>query len=431
VTSYNILMQFANDSGFIIKRLLPSFGKCRQQPPAKQMRGIIEKIYADFVKGENYYRTRIPQVKANVRSNDSITHGDMFGHYFVPESVRGFIQENGVHQLEYRCVILERNITIRIMLFSKNELMNMEKYEGYVSFMCIWLYICIRHASNASCKSLTIYLYPTRMKKQLPPRKEQHLGVGNVNSALTSRCARNTGEIIIYREEEWRKVFIHETFHTFCFDIEPHMERDIHAGLSGIFPIRSIFSASEAYAETWARIMNAAYASYESTRKNKEGLKQFTVYFNFSLQMERMFSLLQMNKILGFQDMNYDNLLLDKSKSKSNSKSNSNSNSKTRKRKQGIHIHPYQEDPNTNVFGYFVLSGILMSGYSDFLIWCQTHNTNLFKFSKVSSAVSGSFVKLIEKCRSKEQCKMTGVFGAGNRDKFLSNTTRMSIIELS
>lgn len=419
MTSYNILMQFANDSGFIIKRLLPSFGECRQERLSKQMRNIIEKIYTDFVKGDNYYRTRIPQVKANVRSNDSIIHGNMFGHYFVPESVRGFIQENGVHQLEYRCVILERNITIRIMLFSKNELMNMEKYEGYVSFMCIWLYICIRHASNASCKSLTIYLYPTRMKKQLPSRKEQHLGVGNVNSALTSRCARNTGEIIIYREEEWRKVFIHETFHTFCFDMDPHVERDVHAGLSGIFPIRSIFSASEAYAETWARIMNAAYASYESTRKNKEGLKQFTVYFNFTLQMERMFSLLQMKKILGFQGLKYDNLLVDKSKRKR----------KTIKRKE--YIHPYEEDSTTNVFGYFVLSGILMNGYSDFLIWCQTHNTTLFKFGNVSNVTSNSFVKLVEKSHNKEHCKMTGVFGGGNRDKFLSNTTRMSIIELS
>ena len=416
---YNILMQFANDSGFIIKRLLPSFSKCKQQPPSKQMRGIIDKIYADFVKGENYYRTRIPQVKAHVRSNDSITHGDMFGHYFVPESVRGFIQENGVHQLEYRCTILERNITIRIMLFSKNDLMKMEKYEGYVSFMCIWLYICIRHASNASGKNLTIYLYPTQMKKHLPSRKTQHLGVSNINSALTSRCARNTGEIIIYREEEWRKVFIHETFHTFCFDIEPHMERDIHIGLCSIFPIHSIFSASEAYTETWSRIMNAAYSSYESTRKNKEGLKQFTIYFNFSLQMERMFSLLQMNKILGFQDMNYDDLLFDRGKSKRGETGN----------KQGI--HPYKEDPNTNVFGYYILSGILMNGYSDFLIWCQKRNTKLFKFSKVSSVSSVSFVKLVEKCCKKEQCKMTGVFGAGNRDKFLSTTTRMSIIELS
>ena len=87
--------------------------------------------------------------------------------------------------------------------------------------------------------------------------------------------------------------------------------------------------------------MNVAYASYESTRKNKEGLKQFTVYFNFSLQMERMFSLLQMNKILGFQDMNYDNLLLDKSKSKSKSK--------TRKRKQ-VYIYTHTKRTHIQMF---------------------------------------------------------------------------------
>lgn len=408
-------MQFADDSGFIIKRLLSSFDKCRQPTPTKKLRKVMDKFYAEFVEGEKYYRTQIPELKARVHSNANIVHASMIGHYFLPDHVRKIIQENISYQLEYRVTILERDITIRIALFNKNDLMKMEKYAEYVSFICVWLHICIRNASITTCKELSIYLYPTKIKKRLPQRKTDNIGVNNANSAFTTRCPRNSGEIIIYREEEWKKVFIHETFHTFCFDINPHTEREIHSGLSRLFAIPTIFSASEAYADTWARIMNAAYASFTSTKRNGEGVEEFAIYLNFSLQIERMFSLLQMKKILGFQDINYDSLFVAKHSTNGDSKSN------------GV----YREDSMTNVFGYYILSGILMNGYEEFIIWCQAHNFNLFKFTKVPAKSDNAFVKLIEKCSKKEQCKIMDVFGAGKRRRFMNTTARMSVIELS
>jgi hypothetical protein len=402
-------MQFDNDSGLIIKRLLQSFDKCQTHFP-KQLRNITDNLYTGFAKGDKYYQTRVSPVKANVRSNGNIHYPTTFEHIFFPTSVRQHITETIVYQLEYRCKILGREITIRIALLHKDELMKLDKYENDVAFMCNWLYNCIQHTSSTSCKHITIYFYPTMIKKRLPSRKTDMISVEHVNSAFTSRCIRNAGEIIIYRNEEWKKVFIHETFHTFSFDIQPHIENDIHEILQKKFSINTIFSISEAYTEVWARIINAAYCSYMSTQKNGEGLKEFAVYMNFSLQMERIFSLLQMYKILEFQNMNYHSLLQEQ-------------------RKIQYENQKYKEDAHTNVFGYYILSGIIMNGYADFILLCNSHNLNLFKFSGTSKTID-DFVRLIEKNFHKKHCGLNHIVNTGKRDRFIKTTTRMSVIEL-
>ncbi len=418
-------MQFETDSGVIVKRLLPSFKKCKPNTK-KGLKGITDALYVGFSEGEKYYRSRISPVKANVRANGNITYPNMFGHHFMPTNVKEYIGEKIAYQLEYQCKILERNITIRIGLFTADELMKLDKYEQYVSFMCIWLYNCIQNAGtgfgSASCKQLTIYFYPTTMKKKLPSRKADVIGVEHVNSALTFRCTRNTSDIIIYRLEEWKKVFIHETFHTFGFDIQPHIETDVHALLETKFNVRTKLSVSEAYTETWARIINAAYASYHSTQKNGEGPEQFSIYLDFSLQMERMFSLLQMHKILGFLDMNYRGLWKTRKGERSTKSSSLIPYEK--------HV-TYKEDPNTNAFGYYIVTAILMNGYAEFMLWCGQHNTSgsLLKFPG-TSLISREFVKMIEKCFHKEQCDLNGVFTVDKRDRFLKKTARMSAIEL-
>ena len=406
-------MEFANDSGVILKRLLPKFDKCHTKFPQK-LRNITDNLYYGFVNGEKYYQSMIYPIKANVRSNGNIQYPNGFNSYFFSENIRQHIHENMIYQLEYRCKIFDHEVTFRIGLLHKDELMKLDKYEQDVSFMCMWLYNCIQHTSSNTCKNLTIYFYPTKMKKRLPSIKADLISVDNVNSALTFRCTRNIGELIIYRQEEWKKVFIHETFHTFGLDIQPHIEKDIHEILKKTFDVHTIFSVSEAYTETWARILNAAYASYVSTKKNGEGLEEFAIYMNFSLQMERIFSLLQMHKVLGFLNMNY-NILLEKGKE-----------IYTKDEK----IKLYKEDPNTNVFGYYILTGIMMNGYTDFIFWCNTHNFNLYKFSGTSKT-NKDFVRMIVKNFRKEQCDLKSLISGGKKDKFLKTTTRMSIIELS
>ena len=51
---------------------------------------------------------------------------------------------------------------------------------------------------------------------RLPENKTDILDQVNCNTAVTYACAVN-GECLIYRKEEWFKVFIHETFHAYEF----------------------------------------------------------------------------------------------------------------------------------------------------------------------------------------------------------------------
>ena len=413
-------MQFANDSGLIVKKLLPLFMTCQpkhlKQPRYKhKLNKLYEHIYNDIVNGEKYYNSIIP-IKASVHSKDKIKRPELFDHYFFPQTIRSYVEEQGIRQLEYRFNVGVREINVRIMLFSKDELMNLHKYEEYISFICIWLYICGQYSTNNCSKTLSIYLYPTPFKKVLPTRKTDVIGVDNVNTALTTRCKRN-GEIIIYRQEEWMKVFIHETFHTFGLDVDAHFDTAMNNMLLSKFFINSNYSVSEAYTETWARIMNAAFSSYRSMKIKGEGCNEFMLYFDFSLQIERMYSLVQLNKILMFMDMNYEVFMKSR-----------NSNVKKNSKIQQLIL--YKEDPNTNVFGYYILSGLLMNCYYDFLIWCSSTNLSLFKFSGTIEN-SRKFVNLITKCRESEQCSIPkGVIESGSRERFFKTTTRMSAIEV-
>ena len=72
--------------------------------------------------------------------------------------------------------------------------------------------------SPALCgKSIKIILFDTTLKKILPQSLIDILGAEHCNSAVTTTCSQK-GDIIIYRREEWFKVFIHETFHLLCLD---------------------------------------------------------------------------------------------------------------------------------------------------------------------------------------------------------------------
>ena len=127
----------------------------------------------------------------------------------------------------------------------------------------MWLHMV---SLKSSCvESLNIYIYLTPFKKELPENKSEVIGPIHANTGYTYRCEKKN-EIVIYRQEEWFKVFIHETMHTFGNDFETDFDHD---HIDNAF-IKKIFSLpqdieirmSETYSELWARIMNVAFQTY-------------------------------------------------------------------------------------------------------------------------------------------------------------------------
>jgi hypothetical protein len=144
------------------------------------------------------------------------------------------------------------------------------------------------------------------------------LGEDNVNTGYARKCT----ELVVYRKEEWVKVFIHECMH------EMGLDKGMTKVRLPMFRLSHEVALYEAYCEVWARILNCyLVASY--TGQAVAAL----------LERERKYSVYNMVKVLAHSGLAYADLWSARAAS-------------------------YAE--NTNVIAYVVLGAILMSDYQAF-----------------------------------------------------------------
>jgi hypothetical protein len=416
-------MQFADDSGLIVRAMLPQFEDCRNYRDTgrrfeKAMNKVLLPLYMDISKGDAYIENKVASncLRAVIRDKKGLSKPSIYNSRFFPTHIRNYIEENMRYQLTYSCEIGKRAIEIKFAIFSEEELVDLDKYGEYARLMYIWLFICGENAPHRCAKTLSVYVYQTPFRKTLPSSSTAVIGADNVNTAFTFSCAKD-GDMVIFRKEEWMKVFIHETFHSYGMDFSSHDYKKLREHVSSIFPVDSEFDIAEAYTETWARIINAAFASYNSL-KDKQDQATFLLYMKFSLEMERLFALAQINKILGFMGLAYNNL------------------HDCDETSAYLRKNLYRE--KTNVLAYYVVTGIFMNSYYDFLRWCQTHNPSYMAFTVSNSNFRDLMDFISEQYRSEtllEGLECTKAMLLKSRKmstatKFLRNTTRMSAIEL-
>ena len=133
----------------------------------------------------------------------------------------------------------------------------------------MWLSLVTSLADkDCSEKSLNVYFYMTPFKKQRP-NDDAILSAIHVNTGLTRNCETH-GEIVVYRTEEWFKVFIHESMHNFNMDFIDLDLRGANEQLRRTFCIpHDDILLFETYTETWARIINTMFDTYHVTMKHK------------------------------------------------------------------------------------------------------------------------------------------------------------------
>jgi hypothetical protein len=278
-------------------------------------------------------------------------------------------------------------------------------------------------SKKSTCvETLTIYVYLTPFKKQLPANKSESIGTVHANTGYTYRCEKEN-EIVIYREEEWFKVVLHETMHAFGNDFST--DEGSSSAIKQLFSLPPGISIrmSETYSETWARIMNVVFQTYFKNPPSLESRSalQFKKNVEFYLHLESIFSLYQCIKILDFMGVNYQLLIDDSDHSKKMIRSF------------------YRE--NTNVFAYYVLTSVLLNNHDAFLSWCVKHNgpgLNMFRVKTTQS----EFIELIESCYKKNELLQKivetekkvardyqkAISSHSSRDKELVTTLRMTIV---
>ena len=408
-------MNFSSKMDELMIPFIKSFDKCKSKDlQNKTINPILISLYKDIYEANNNIFND-GCLKSTIVPTHSIKKPTIYDSRYFPEHIKTYIDDNEEYKLSFNCGnVGGREIKIYISSFKKdNEREMIEYYTKQVRSMYIWLYICNKYAKKHCAQSLTIYIFPSPFTKILPENTTTILGPEHVNTAFTYACVKD-GQLIIFRQEEWFKVFIHETFHAYGLDFAMNPDKHLNNLLVDIFPINSEYDIYESYTETWARIINCAFFSFNSLH-TKNNQQEFISNMNFCLNMERMFSLYQCNKILGFMGLTYNDL---------HEKNNQSNYLRTKL---------YRE--NTHVFAYYVMTCIFINNYQGFMLWCNNNNENLIQYNNTPENFKSfaEYIKTEYKCISlqdgfKSMVTLNEELNS-SKNKKLKKTTRMSIID--
>jgi hypothetical protein len=241
--------------------------------------------------------------------------------------------------------------------------------------------------ANKECsEKLDVYFYMTPFKKERPRHADEILSAVHVNTGLTRNCETH-GEIIIYRAEEWFKVFVHESMHNFNMDF---IDLDLHDANNRL---RQTFCVPhgdillfETYTEAWARIINVMFDAYfkqasaQSATGGGDTRGHFIRNVREKLAKNAFFHVNQIVKVLEIMKLKYSDIT-------------SANTDVCRKR--------YKED--TNVYAYYILGGILSAYALPFICWCCDNNQrrnrggiNAIRFSRSNDNLE-QFVDLLSR----------------------------------
>lgn len=152
---------------------------------------------------------------------------------------------------------------------------------------------CSTRTERPCMDSLTVVLFAGSRAKQFPEKQYDIIGREHVNSAYTTSCPRN-GSVVIFRKEEWLKVFIHEMFHCLGLDFADSQTVQTTRKLKQLFRLDNLL-LSESFAEVWARIINIGLATAQTPHMTR---LKFTKLMSTLLLLEEKFAKTQAQSIL-------------------------------------------------------------------------------------------------------------------------------------
>ncbi len=360
--------------------------KCIQPHPIKRAEPILKQLYDDILTAYKslrsvnnpFYKLEVSKI-TNPSQIIKPMHGDT---HFFPKNVREHIDKHSMQTLVYTFPLLERQIKVVFTIENVHDITSQVKktYNKYVEYIYMWLHILNTYSSKQCSQNLTIYLYFSSLNKNLPVNSFDVLDVEHVNTAFTGPCSE-TSEIVIYRNEEWFKVLMHESFHNFGLDFSTMDNTPCTNRILKVFPVNSQVNLFESYCEFWAEIMNALFCSFAPMMKtNVFNFRKFLNNCHKHINLEINYSLFQLVKALNFMGLKYDALYSSK--------------------EYAIILRKNLYKENTNVLSYYVIKCILMVNYQETFDWCKGHNNPLLQFKQTSENLH-AFCGHIEKYYNK------------------------------
>lgn len=266
---------------------------------------------------------------------------------FIPIKIVEWIKKNIQYNYSNNLIINQRNIYLNI--YSNKKINNIDKYFTKIKLV---FYLLLPYANLNCSKNIDIQIYLTPFKKTW--NNKDFIHELHVNTGYSTIGCINYSELLLYREEEWFKVLIHELIHNLNLDFTDIFGEKFKNLLKNEFFINSKYDLTESYCEFWARQLNIIINTFLNIKKN-DIFSIFYDNYKIALKKEIIFSLEQANKLSAF-----------------------------------IYLSNYHE--KTNVFCYYVLTSVLMYYSEEFIIWCNNNNYNLINFKKEEKNI----IKFIE-----------------------------------
>jgi len=319
---------------------------------------------------------------------------------FISKNIVNSINNTVKEYYNFSCKLNDLNVNINYAKLQSDY--NIEKIKNDIYNILACLYLIKSFCKKSDFNNINIYLYKTKFSKHLPQNNVKILDCEHVNSGYTL-LGNSYRDLIIYREEEWFKVFIHECFHAFKLDFNGELSKEASDKINKIIPIKNTIKIEEAYSETWAKILNCCIYSYTTTHNVKKFIKTCVLI----LKYEIYYSIIQMNKVLLYNNIIYDYI----------------NDNKTNK----INLSTYIE--KSNVFSYYVISTILLFNYREFIKLTLENNETICNFNKTTENID-NLVSFIERKISKKRfIKIIHLF-QNHHIIFNNNALSMSLVEL-
>ena len=255
---------------------------------------------------------------------NAYSYSTIENYEYIPLEIRMQWIENipmkFIFQKKYSFYLANREFHIHLWfpLNTMTEKQIQEKIFHILKKIYCWLTVATSFLpKEVKCSNeVEIYLFLTEHVKFLPTSKErvdkERVGKERVykepineihtRTAFTTGCDKKKTTIFLFREEEWFKVFIHETFHNLGLDFNDIDSININNKIRETFPISvSDIHSYEAYAEIWAEIMNLLFVVYFQDPPRKKGRLPFIRWMDTLaslVEVQQTFSLFQANKIL-------------------------------------------------------------------------------------------------------------------------------------
>lgn len=267
---------------------------------------------------------------AKLKIHHASVKGVQVSNTFIPKEIVDYLKE--VSMDHYIVQMIVHDIVFDIEIYTKEPLGQMLRLIQVVLSLCV---------KDAPLDHYGLTFYITPFKKDL-----QGIRPIDLNTGFTKG-----NQVIVFRKEEWFKVFIHECFHLFCLEFE---DVDYKAMLQPMFHVESRYLMIQPFCEFWARTLNTAFFSYWI--KKNISYEEFERYFHMNLNLERAFGLVQMKHYLSHFNLDYKDLVTTKE------------------------TPVYTE--STEGFGYYVLTPILFFHFQQTMNWFVDHNETLLRFKR-------------------------------------------------